>query len=178
MQRHETAELVERRGWKLHADFADEGISGAHGRRPAFQAMMKAARQRRFDCLIVYRCDRLFRSLKDLVWTIDELASLGIGFCSVHEAFDTTTAQGRLMLGLIASVAEFERSVLVERTKSGLAAAKRRGVQLGRPRVAVDVRRAEQLRALGKSFKDVASALGVGVGTLHRALSEAKRTVN
>ena len=169
MQRHETSELVERRKWKLQEQFGDEGISGSHDRRPAFRALMEAARKRRFDVLVVYRCDRLFRSLRDLILTIDEFASLGIGFVSVHESFDTTSAQGRLMLSMVAAFSEFERSVLIERTRSGLDAARRRGVQLGRPRVAIDLRTAERLRAQGKSFRDIAKAMDVAVGTLHNA---------
>jgi DNA invertase Pin-like site-specific DNA recombinase len=122
LQTDETAELVQRRGWTLHAQFADEGISGSHDRRPSLQAMMVAARKRKFNVLVVYRCDRLFRSLRDLILTIDELTSLGVGFVSVNESIDTTSPQGRLMLHMISAFAEFERSVLIERTRSGLEA--------------------------------------------------------
>src|ERR1700761_5074144 len=80
MQTDETTSLVERRGWQLYEQYGDEGISGSHDRRPSFQAMLKAARKKRFSVLVVWRCDRLFRSLRDLVLTIDELTSLGIGF--------------------------------------------------------------------------------------------------
>ena len=178
MQTDETAELVSRRGWTLASRFGDEGISGSHDRRPAFQEMMAAARKRRFTVLVVFRCDRLFRSLRDLILTVDELATLGIGFVSVHENFDTLSPTGRLMMSLIASFAEFERSVLVERTKSGIAAARRRGARIGRPPVVVDLVKAKQLRAQGLSFREVAKVLGVGVGTLHRASKTEKRPLN
>ena len=178
MQTDETTGLIERRGWTLHARYADEGISGSHDRRPSLKAMMDAARKKRFSVIVVYRCDRLFRSLRDLILTIDELASLGIGFVSVHESFDTTTPQGRLMMSMVAAFAEFERSVLIERTRSGLDAARRRGVRLGRPRVDVDLAKATRLRAQGLSFRDVAKAMGVKVATLHRALAAERRAVN
>jgi DNA invertase Pin-like site-specific DNA recombinase len=178
MQTDETAELIERRGWVLHERYADEGISGSHDRRPGFRAMMEAARKRKFDVLVVFRADRLFRSLRDLLMTLDELASLGIGFVSCNEPFDTTTASGKLLVTLIGAFAEFERSVLIERTRSGLDSARRRGVRLGRPRVELDVAKAQRLRAQGRSFRDVAKAMGVKVATLHRALKAAREAVN
>lgn len=178
MQKDETTELIKRRGWRLAQEFNDHGISGSHDRRPGFRAMMEAARKRRFDVLVVYRADRLFRSLRELITTLDELTSLGCLFVSATEPFDTTSASGRLLVQLVGAFSEFERGVLVERTKSGLEAARRRGKKIGRPRVAVDVRKARHLRAQGMSFHDVAKALGVGVGTLHRALKADERQVN
>jgi DNA invertase Pin-like site-specific DNA recombinase len=173
MQADETEALIERRGWRAMRTFADEGISGSHDRRPAFRRMMEAARRREFAVLCVYRADRLFRSLRDLIVTIDELASLGVGFVSVQEPFDTTTPSGRLLVSLVGAFAEFERSVLIQRTKSGLEAARKRGARLGRPRTSVDIGKAQRMRAQGMSYRDVAKALGVGLGTLHRALSDA-----
>jgi DNA invertase Pin-like site-specific DNA recombinase len=178
MQTDETLALVERRGWTVFEQYVDDGVSGSHARRPSFQAMLKAARKKRFSVLVVWRCDRLFRSLRDLVLTIDELTSLGIGFVSVTEAIDTTTAQGRLLLHLVSAFAEFERAVLIERTKAGLEAARRRGARIGRPRVAVDLDKARRLRAQGLSFRDVARAMGLNVATLHRAWQLDKRAAN
>lgn len=178
MQRDETVDLVTRRGWRSHAEFSDHGISGSHDRRPGFRAMMEAARKRRFDILVVYRADRLFRSLRELIITLDELAALGVGFVSVNEPFDTTTPSGRLLVQLVGAFGEFERSVLIERTKSGLDAARRRGVKLGRRKVDVDLAKAKQLRAQGLSYRDVARAMGVKLATLHRALQARRREVN
>jgi len=171
MQDDETAAFVARREWSLVERFVDDGISGSHDRRPGLQAMLQAARQRRFDVLVVYRSDRLFRSLQELVNTLAELAELGVGFASVNEPFDTTTSAGKLLLQLVGAFAEFERNVMIERTRSGLAAAVRRGVKLGRPRRVVDVERAKALRLAGVNYEAIARELGVGVGTLHRALS-------
>jgi DNA invertase Pin-like site-specific DNA recombinase len=171
LQQDEVAELVERRGWQLAKSYTDEGISGSRDRRPELDQLLADARRRRFDLLVVWRADRLFRSLKHMVTTLDELAALGIGFTSVTEPFDTSTPSGKLLLHLVSAMAEFERSILIERTKAGLAAAIRRGVKVGRPRAEIDVERARTLRAEGKTFREVAVELGVGAATLHRALA-------
>lgn len=170
LQADETARLIAGRGWDLVDTFLDHGISGTKDRRPELDRLLTLARRGRFDVLVVYRSDRLFRSLKHLVVTVSELAAMGIDFCSVSEPFDTSTPSGRLLLHLVAAFAEFERNVLVERTKAGIAAARLRGAQIGRPRVDVDVARANALRAEGKSLRQTARILKVGCATLHRAL--------
>lgn len=170
LQADETAELVTRRSWTLSKSYSDEGLSGATTKRPGFQMLLQDARRRKFDVLVVWRADRLFRSLRELIVTLDELAGLGIGFVSVTEPFDTTTPSGRLLLQLVGAFAEFERQVLIERTRSGLAAARRRGAQLGRPRREFNVARAIELRQRGSSIRDIAHALGVPIATMHRRL--------
>jgi DNA invertase Pin-like site-specific DNA recombinase len=171
LQADETAELVTRRSWTLSRTYSDEGLSGATTKRPGFQQLLQDARRRRFDVLVVWRADRLFRSLRELVVTMHELEGLGIGFVSVTEPFDTTTPSGRLLLQLVGAFAEFERQVLIERTRSGLAAAKRRGKQLGRPPRAFNVDRALELRQRGRSIRAIASELGVPIATIHRRLA-------
>lgn len=173
LQQDEVAELIERRGWQLAGSYTDEGISGSRDRRPELDRLLADARRRRLDILVVWRSDRLFRSLKHMVTTLDELAAMGVGFVSVTEPFDTSTPSGRLLLHLVSAMAEFERSILIERTRAGLAAAIRRGVKVGRPRVVVDIDRARALRQEGKTFRQVARELGVGAATLHRALAGA-----
>ena len=159
------------RGWSSSLLFADDGVSGSHGDRAAFKSMLAAARKRTFDVLVVYRSDRLFRSLTELVTTIDELAELGIGFVSVTEPFDTTTSSGRLLLQICGAFAEFERNVMIERTKSGLDAARRRGATLGRPRRVVDVGLVLRMRATGMENRAIARELEISEATLYRALS-------
>jgi DNA invertase Pin-like site-specific DNA recombinase len=133
--------------------------------------MMAAARRRQFDILVVWRSDRLFRSLRHMVAALEELAALGIEYVSVTEPFDTTTPQGRLLIHLVSAFAEFERGILQERTRAGLAAAKRRGVRLGRPPAHIDVFKARGMRAQGKSLRAVARHFGIGASTLHRLLA-------
>lgn len=172
LQLDEATELVSRRGWTLVETFSDEGISGSKSTRPGLTKLREAARRRSFDVLVVWRNDRLFRSLRDMVLTLDEFRALGLGFVSVTEAFDTTTPAGRLLLHVVAAMAEFEREVLRERTISGIAAAKRRGARLGRPaRVDADIlKRARELRRDRVSLRAIATKLKIGLGTLHRAL--------
>ena len=170
LQDDESAQFAAARGWTVVDTYLDHGVSGARERRPELDRMMKDARKRRFDAIVVWRSDRLFRSLRHMIATIEELSSLGVGFISVREPFDTTTPSGKLMLHLVSAFAEFEKSVLVERVKAGLAVARRRGKKIGRPRVRVDVDRARVLRGQGNSLRQVARELKVGVATLCRAL--------
>lgn len=174
LQDDETKAFIERRGWKLTTTYLDHGVSGSRDRRPELDRMLSDARRGKFEILIVWKSDRLFRSLRHMVVTLDELAAMKIGFASVSEPFDSTTPSGRLLVHLVSAMAEFERAVMIERTKAGLAAAIRRGARPGRPRAHVDLDRARRLRSDGKTFKEVAGELGIGVATLHRAMSAAK----
>ena len=115
-------------------EFVDAGVSGAKESRPALDALLRDARRRKFDLLIVWKLDRLGRSLRHLILTLDELESLGVGFVSLTEALDTTSVAGRFQLQILAAVAEFERGMIRERVVTGLARAKAQGVRLGRRR--------------------------------------------
>jgi DNA invertase Pin-like site-specific DNA recombinase len=171
LQADATAHLIERRGWECVDSFVDHGVSGSRERRPQLDRLLNEARLGRFQILVVYRSDRLFRSLRNMVATLDQLAALGVDFVSVTEpTLDSTTPQGRLVLHLTSAFAEFERSLLIERTRDGLAAARRRGSRIGRPRTWVDVERALELRGQGKSLRSIARELGVGASTVGRAL--------
>jgi DNA invertase Pin-like site-specific DNA recombinase len=172
LQADESERLIKARGWELTSTYLDHGVSGSKDVRPELTKMMAAARRGEFKVLLVWRSDRLFRSLRHMVATIEELAALGVDFCSVTEPFDSTTPSGRLLFHLVSAFAEFERGVLIERTRAGLDAARKRGVRIGRPRVDVDVERARKLRASGKSLREAARLLGVGAATLHRALEK------
>jgi DNA invertase Pin-like site-specific DNA recombinase len=121
------------------------------------------------DAVVVYRYDRFARSLRQLVNALDEFRSLGIDFISIHEGVDTSTPNGRLIFGIFASIAEFERELIRDRVRSGLAAAKARGKRVGRPRVAVDVRRIESLRLQGRSWAEITRETGTSKGTAQRA---------
>jgi DNA invertase Pin-like site-specific DNA recombinase len=118
----------------LATEFVDAGVSGAKESRPALDALLRAAKRRKFDVLIVWKLDRLGRSLRHLIITLDELQSLGVGFVSVTEAVDTASVAGRFQLQILAAVAEFERGMIRERVVTGLARAKAQGVRLGRRR--------------------------------------------
>lgn len=152
--------------------FTDEGVSGASVTRPALQKVLD--RLKAGDVLVVWKLDRLGRSLSHLISLTTSLAERGVGFKSLSEAIDTTSAQGKLMLHLLGALAEFERSLITERTRAGLAAAKRRGVKLGRKRsLSPDqVKLARRLIAdPDYSPQDVADNLKVSKSTLYRALA-------
>jgi DNA invertase Pin-like site-specific DNA recombinase len=122
LQDDETSDMIKRRGWQLTKTYTDHGVSGSRERRPQLDLMLEDAKRGRFDILIVWRSDRLFRSLKNMVNTLAELDALKIAFVSVTEVFDTTTPQGRLLLHLVSAFGQFERETIVERVRAGVAA--------------------------------------------------------
>lgn len=158
-----------RRGWEIGGEFVDAGFSGATERRPQLDRLLAGCRKRLFDAVVVFRYDRFARSLRQLVNALGEFDALGIQFVSIHEGIDTTTPNGRLVFGIFASIAEFERELIRDRVRSGLAAARARGKQLGRPRRNVDVDHVAALRTEGCSWRDVGRRLGVGVATARAA---------
>lgn len=170
LQDDETKEFITRRGWKLTDTYTDQGVSGAKDRRPELDRLLGDARRKRFDVLLVWRSDRMFRSLKNMVNTLDDLTSLGIAFTSVTEPFDTTCPSGKLLMHIVSAMGEFERSILIERTRAGVAAARRRGVRVGRPPTRLDDDHLRELRAGGWSVRKIAESLGVGSSTVQRRL--------
>jgi DNA invertase Pin-like site-specific DNA recombinase len=170
MQLDELRTYCERRGFSVVQEYTDSGISGSKESRPGLDQLMAEARRRRFDAVVVYRYDRFARSLRQLINGLSEFDALGIHFISLHEGVDTSTPTGRLIFGIFASIAEFERSLIAQRVRSGQAAAKRRGVKFGRPRVDVDTKRLAELRRDGASYANIAKATGLSVGTVFRSL--------
>src|SRR5437867_4711687 len=126
---------------------------------------MAICRKRLVDAVVVYRYDRFARSLRQLVLALEEFRALGIDFISLHENVDTTTPNGRLVFGIFASIAEFERELIRDRIKSGIRSAKARGIKFGRPRVDVNPRKIKAMRAAGKSWAQVCRATGLSKGT-------------
>lgn len=154
-----------------HAVFEDHGLSGAAVDRPGLAKALKAADSG--DVLVVWKLDRLGRSLPHLVEVINALRAREVGFRSLQEQIDTTSAGGRFYLHILAALAEFEREMISERTRAGMIAAKRRGQRIGRPRKLTpeDVERAHGwIESGSKTRGTVAALLGVDVGTLRRAL--------
>jgi DNA invertase Pin-like site-specific DNA recombinase len=151
----------------------DETASGAQRDRPRLAEALTYLRAG--DTLVVWKLDRLARSLRQLIETVELLHQRGIGFVSVTEAIDTTTPGGKMIFHVVGALAEFERDLIKERTNAGLASAKARGVQLGRPRAMTDsqIVVARSLKAAGAlTSRKIADHPGVSRATLYRALSE------
>lgn len=169
MQQREVREFVKRRGWATITEYVDAGISGSKEKRPQLDRLMADAKRRRFDAVVVYRYDRFARSLRHLVNALEEFRALGIEFVSIHEGVDTSTPNGRLVFGIFASIAEFERELIRARVRSGLAAAKAKGVQLGRPPLkrlsTADIRQLRRDRRKGMPFQQLARRHGTSVWT-------------
>ena len=164
-QLRELRRYVEARGWEP-VEFIDKGVSGSRESRPALDRLVKEARRRRFDVVVVWSLDRLGRSLKHLVVLLDDLQAIGVSFVSVREGLDWTTPSGRLQAQLLAMIAEFERSRIQERVRAGLARARAQGRTLGRPRLSVAPERLQEVSGL--TLRDAALALGVSLATLKR----------
>ena len=176
MQTRELREYCERRGWSVAGEFIDAGVSGSKESRPALNRLLADAKRRKFDAVLVYRYDRFARSLRHLVNALAEFDALGIHFVSLHEGVDTSTPNGRLVFGIFASIAEFERELIRGCVRSGLAAAKARGKRLGRPTVSVDTVRIAALRSSGASWRDIGTQMGMCRETLRRAFEPGKQT--
>lgn len=170
-QRRELEAVAEVAGWQVVTVFEDAGISGAKGRdkRPGFDAMLKAVTRREVDMVAAWSVDRLGRSMADLVAFLSELHARGPDLYLHQQALDTSTPSGKAMFQMLGVFAEFERAMIQERVKSGLARAKAQGKRLGRPTVGPAVEaRIRQLRADGMGVLKVARTLGIGVSAVQR----------
>ena len=153
-----------------HYEYVDVGVSGAQRKRPQLDALMTAARQRVFDVVLVWKFDRFARSLKHLIDSLDEFRALGIDFISFTEGIDTTTPAGQLLFHVVGAVAQFERDLIVERVRAGMAHAKAMGKQIGRPRAIIDADKVIGLRKTGQSLRAIAAQLDVPVSRVRSAL--------
>jgi DNA invertase Pin-like site-specific DNA recombinase len=168
-QERELREVATRMGCEIVKVYKDHGISGAKGRdkRPAFDALCRDAAQRKFDVVMAWSVDRLGRSLQDLVGFLSELHALKVDLFLHQQGLDTTTPAGKAMFQMMGVFAEFERSMIQERVRAGLARAKSEGKQLGRPPIAPEIeqRIRDALRAR-ESMRKIAARLGVSTNTV------------
>ena len=171
MQLGELREFCKRRNWTITDEYVDSGVSGAKERRPHLDRLLADCRRRLVDAVVVYRYDRFARSLRQLVNALEEFRSLGIDFIRLHEGVDTSTPNGRLVFGIFGSIAEFERELIRDRVRSGLAAARAKGKRLGRPRTIADAAGIAALRAQGLSWAQIRKETGISATTASRAVS-------
>ena len=129
---------------------------------------MKDAHKRKFGCVLVFRFDRFSRSTRQLINSLEIFKSLGINFVSYQEAIDTSTPSGQLMYTMISAFAQFERSIIQERVKAGLAKARAKGKKLGRPEIKVDEEKIRELKSQGWSFRNIANEMGVSKSLVGR----------
>jgi putative DNA-invertase from lambdoid prophage Rac len=169
MQNRAMREYAARRGWMIALQVREVGSGAA--KREAREKLLEAAHRREIDVVLVWRLDRWGRSVTDLLATLQELNHLGVGFVSLTEALDLTTPAGRAMAGPLAIFSEFEREILRERTRAGLAQARQNGKRLGRPATAAvhaaDVRK---LYRAGVSKSEIARRLQIGRTSVRRIL--------
>lgn len=176
-QRRELQAAARRHGWNVVQVFEDAGVSGAKGRaeRPGLDALLKAVARREFDLVAAWSVDRLGRSLQDLIASLGEFHAKGVDLYLHQQGLDTTTPAGKAMFQMMGVFAEFERAIIQERIRAGLARAREEGVTLGRPR-AVDGDEEDRIRAArakGTSFRKIAAEMKVTLGVVQRVLSAA-----
>jgi DNA invertase Pin-like site-specific DNA recombinase len=172
-QERELRDIAGRMGYEVTKTYKDHGISGAKGRhkRPAFDALCRDAAKRQFDVIMAWSVDRLGRSLQDLVGFLSELHSLRIDLYLHQQGIDTTTPTGKAMFQMMGVFAEFERAMIQERVRAGLARARSEGKRLGRPRLAAELeeRIRKALSIPGRpGVRKIAEQFGVDPGTVQR----------
>jgi putative DNA-invertase from lambdoid prophage Rac len=170
MQNRAMREYAVRRGWMIAMQVRE--VNSGAARREALQRLLEAARRREIDLALVWRLDRWGRSVTDLPATLQELEHLGVGFVSLTEALDLTTPAGRAMASLLAIFAEFEREILRERSRAGLAHARQNGKRLGRPATAgLHAAKIGKLHRAGVSKSEIARRLQIGRTSVRRILT-------
>ena len=173
-QVRELTEWADRAGHEVVRIYDDNGVSGAKGReyRKEFDKLLKGAVRREFDLVAAWSVDRLGRSLQGLVGFLQELHGAGVDLYLHQQALDTTTPSGKAMFQMMGVFAEFERSMISERVKSGLARAKSNGKTLGRPKVSEECEaQIIKLREDGMGILRISKELGVGTSTVQRVIS-------
>lgn len=171
-QRRELQAVATRLGWTVVAEYEDAGISGSKGRsmRPGLDSALKAAVRGEYDTLAAWSVDRLGRSLQDLLATLNELHAARRGLYLHRQALDTATPAGRALFGMLGVFAEFERAIITERVRAGIARARAQGRRLGPP---VTITRAQQRTALavlsdGGTLRAAASAGRMSIASVRR----------
>ncbi len=179
VQLHGLRDYAGARGFDVVEEYLDHGISGARARRPGLDRLLAAARRRQIDAVLVWKLDRLGRNLRHLLTLLGELEELGVRFVSLDDAIDTSTAAGRLFMQIRGTFAEYELAQIAERTRAGVAAARRNGKKFGRPRALSDqqLARIVRLRAGGLSIRAIAGTVNASRSVVARALKADDRAV-
>lgn len=173
VQARELRDYCDRRGWTIVQEYKDEGISGSgRKKRPAFESMMAAAQLHKFDAIAVWKLDRFGRSVMHLTSELSRLRSYGVRFLAVSQNIDTDSSNpaAGLLLNVMAAMAEFERELLIERTKSGIAHARAQGKTIGRPRRVFRRDEVLRLHQEGWSYRKIAQELGISKSLVYETV--------
>ena len=162
-------EFAKARGFEVYSEYIDFA-SGVKEKRPQLDDLLGHSRKRKFDAVVVWKLDRLGRSLKHLITLIEDFNALGVQFISYTEGMDTTTPSGKLLFNVIGSIACFERDLIRERVKAGIERAKKQGKRLGRPRVSFDQELLLFWKDSGLSYRKIAEKSALSLSTVHRIL--------
>jgi DNA invertase Pin-like site-specific DNA recombinase len=167
-------EYCKRWEFEVGKEYIDRGVSGKNASRPALDALLKDAKDRRFAAVVVWKIDRFGRSVKNFANHLCLLDSYGVGFVSMTEMIDTrkSNPMSELLMNILIAFAQFERSIIQERVKSGMAAAKHKGIRCGRPRAVVDRSRIRAMHAEGFSLREIGRKVSVSYATVARLLAE------
>jgi DNA invertase Pin-like site-specific DNA recombinase len=174
-QLYDLRKLAAQRGFEVSREYCDRGISGSKARRPGLDAMMADARRGEFSVLLVAAFDRVARSTKNFLEIVDELHELGVEFISAREAIDTSGPMGRMFITLIGSIAELEKSILVERIRAGMRRARMEGQRLGRAPLNIDHAALVCDRLAGMSLTSVGKKYGASRASVVRFVREAQQ---
>jgi DNA invertase Pin-like site-specific DNA recombinase len=177
-QSYDLRELAAQRGFEVVHEYEDRGVCGKKARRPGLDALMADARRKKFSVLLVAAFDRIARSTRNFLQVIDELDSMGIEFISRRENVDTSGPMGRLFVTIISAIAELERSLVVDRVKSGMRRAKLEGRQIGRSRLDVNREQVVIDRRSGMSLTQVAKRHNISRASVCRLMKEANGDCN
>jgi DNA invertase Pin-like site-specific DNA recombinase len=172
-QLYDLRELASQRGFEVVHEYEDRGVCGKKARRPGLDALMADARRKKFSVVLVAAFDRIARSTRNFLQVIDELDSMGIEFISRRENVDTSGPMGRLFVTIISAIAELERSLVVDRVKSGMRRAKLEGRQIGRSRLDVNREQVVQDRRSGMSLTQVAKRHNISRASVCRLMKGA-----
>jgi DNA invertase Pin-like site-specific DNA recombinase len=174
MQKREISIFLDSKGLKTELEFKDDGFSGGSDNRPGLKALLKAVESNQIDVLVVYRLDRLFRSLKHLLTTLELFKKHNVKLISVTDSIDLTSPNGIFQIQVMGAVAELEKSIIGERTKAGLANAKANGQKLGRPEkhgLAAKLE-VQALRKQGFTYQAIKAKTGINVATINKFIKE------
>jgi DNA invertase Pin-like site-specific DNA recombinase len=170
-QRHEISRYLEAGNMNENVQiYEDKGFTGTNTDRIDLKRLLSDCRQRKVDIVVCYKLDRLCRSLKDLIGILNELKELDVAFISIKDQIDMTTSHGRLMMQILGAFAEFEASIIKERVKAGISAARQKGIRIGRKTCGKD-KEIAQLRSEGQTIRQISKALGISICAVQTAIA-------